>query len=338
MAKLALAVKYRPKTFNDLCEQKAIKDILSYQLETGTFQHAYLFTGPAGTGKTTSARIFANEINKGKGNPIEIDAASNSGVDNIRNVIEDSKRKPLDADYKIFIVDECHSLSNGAWQAMLKLLEEPPKFSIFILCTTDPQKIPATILSRVQRYQFNKISITGVMTRLQNILIWENENDANITFDIESIQYIAKIANGGMRDAITMLDKCLSLSTDLTIEHVLEALGTESYDAFIELLEMLCVKNRSCISIIDTVFNDGKDLKQFMKEFSKFILNVEKYLIFNNLDCTIIPSTYEKSLEVFDNDKVFEVMEFIIELNNLIKWEQDPLTVIQLRILSFCGR
>lgn len=338
MAKLALAVKYRPKTFDDLCEQKAIKDILSYQLETGTFQHAYLFTGPAGTGKTTSARIFANKINKGKGSPIEIDAASNSGVDNIRNVIEDSKRKPLDADYKIFIVDECHSLSNGAWQAMLKLLEEPPKFSVFILCTTDPQKIPATILSRVQRFQFNKISITGIMTRLQNILIWENENGENIKFDIESIRYIAKVANGGMRDAITMLDKCLSLSTDLNIENVLDALGTESYDTFIKLLNMMCIKDSSCISIIDDVFNEGKDLKQFMKEFAKFVLNVEKYIIFNNLDCTIIPSTYENSLKDFNSEEVFNVMEFIIELNNLIKWEQDPLTVIQLRMLSFCGR
>ena len=158
MASQSLAVKYRPQSFDDMTEQGAIKSILTNQINTKTFKHGYLFTGPAGTGKTTSARIFADMINDKKGNPIEIDAASNSGVDNIRNIIDDAKRKPLDAEYKVFIIDECHSLSSGAWQALLKTLEEPPKFSIFILCTTDPQKIPNTILSRVQRYNFQKIS------------------------------------------------------------------------------------------------------------------------------------------------------------------------------------
>ena len=173
MAKEALAVKYRPKTFGDLTEQSAIKIILEQQIETKSFQHAYLFTGPSGCGKTTSARIFANRINDGKGNPIEIDAASNSGVDNIRNIIEDAKRKSLDSEYKVFIVDECHSLSSGSWQALLKLLEEPPKFTIFILCTTNPEKIPATIMSRVQRYQFNKISTIGIVKRLEEICVYE---------------------------------------------------------------------------------------------------------------------------------------------------------------------
>ena len=169
MASQSLATKYRPTDFSSLTEQSAIKDILENQIKTKTFQHGYLFTGPSGTGKTTSARIFASMINEGKGSPIEVDAASNSGVDNIRQIIEDAKRKPLDAEYKIFIVDECHSLSNGAWQALLKTLEEPPKFTIFIFCTTDPQKVPATILSRVQRYNFQKISKDGIVKRLEYI-------------------------------------------------------------------------------------------------------------------------------------------------------------------------
>ena len=121
-------------------------------------------------GKTTSARIFANKINEGLGNPIEVDAASNNGVEQIRVIIDDAKFKPLDSKYKIYILDECHMLSNGAWNAMLKLLEEPPKTTIFILCTTDPQKIPKTILSRVQRYDFNKISLDGIVKRLEYIL------------------------------------------------------------------------------------------------------------------------------------------------------------------------
>ena len=170
MAQQSLAVKYRPMSFNDMTEQSAIKDILENQIKTNSFQNGYLFTGPAGTGKTTSARIFANMINDGKGNPIEVDAASNSGVDNIRQIIDDAKRKPLDAEYKIFIVDECHSLSDSSWQALLKTLEEPPKFTIFIFCTTNPEKIPQTILSRVQRYNFQRISQEGIVNRLKYVL------------------------------------------------------------------------------------------------------------------------------------------------------------------------
>ena len=173
MSKITLAVKYRPRTFDDVVEQEAIKVILSEQIKTNSFKHAYLFCGPAGCGKTTAARIFANDLNKGLGNPIEVDAASNSGVDNVREIIENAKRKSLDSDYKVYIIDECHALSNGAWQAFLKLLEEPPKGTIFIMCTTDPQKIPATILSRVQRYDFSKIPTDSIAARLVHIL--ENE-------------------------------------------------------------------------------------------------------------------------------------------------------------------
>lgn len=173
MGTQSLAVRYRPHKWLDLVEQDSIKIILQQQLESGEFQHAYLFVGGAGTGKTTTARIFANEINKGSGTPIELDAASNSGVEDVRNIIQQAKTKSLDSEYKIFIIDECHSLSNTAWQAFLKLIEEPPAKSIFIFATTNPEKIPKTILSRVQRYTFNRISQDGIVTRLISIL--ENE-------------------------------------------------------------------------------------------------------------------------------------------------------------------
>lgn len=336
MAKEALAVKYRPKVFEDMTEQSAIKDILENQINTKTFQHGYLFTGPAGTGKTTSARIFANMINDGKGNPIEVDAASNSGVDNIRQIIEDAKRKPLDAEYKIFIVDECHSLSNGAWQALLKTLEEPPKFTIFIFCTTNPEKIPATILSRVQRYNFQKISNEGIVNRL--IYIIQQENDAfNIHYDLDAIEYIAKVSSGGMRDAITLLDKCLSLSHDLTLENVLKTIGAEDYSTFITFLSALEGKVKvSAIRIIENVYNAGKDVKQFMKDFAKFVLEVEKYALYKNFDYISLPNTLENELKQLIDDNLFSVMDFVVSLNNQIKWDNDPKTLIELSILIYC--
>lgn len=336
MAKMSLSVRYRPKTFEDMTEQSAIKDILENQINTKTFQHGYLFTGPAGCGKTTSARIFANKINEEKGNPIEVDAASNSGVDNIRQIIEDAKRKPLDADYKIFIVDECHSLSNGAWQALLKTLEEPPKFTIFIFCTTNPEKIPATILSRVQRYNFQKISNEGIVNRL--IYIIQQENDAfNIHYDLDAIEYIAKVSSGGMRDAITLLDKCLSLSSDLTLENVLKTIGAEDYSTFITFLSALEGKVKvSAIRIIENVYNAGKDVKQFMKDFAKFILEVEKYALYKNFDYISLPNTLENELEKLIDDSLFSVMDFVVSLNNQIKWDNDPKTLIELSILIYC--
>lgn len=340
MAKEALAVKYRPKVFEDITEQSAIKDILMNQLETKTFQHGYLFTGPAGTGKTTSARIFANMINAGKGNPIEVDAASNSGVDNIRQIIEDAKRKPLDAEYKIFIVDECHSLSNGAWQALLKTLEEPPKFTIFIFCTTDPQKIPATILSRVQRYNFQKISNEGIVERLNMILETESkESDIPISWSTDAVEYISKVSSGGMRDAITLMDKCLSLSNNLSLKYVLQAIGGENYDTFILFLTALQNKEKgTAITTIENVYNAGKDVKQFMKDFAKFVLEVEKYALYKNFNYISLPNTLEDELKQLIDDTLFDVMDFVVSLNSQIKWDSDPKTLIELFILIYCGK
>lgn len=351
MAKTALAIKYRPQTFDDMTEQSAIKGILENQIKTHSFQHGYLFTGPAGTGKTTSARIFANMINDGKGNPIEVDAASNSGVDNVRQIIDDAKRKPLDAEYKIFIVDECHSLSNGAWQALLKTLEEPPKFTIFIFCTTDPQKIPATILSRVQRYNFQKISNEGIVKRLEDICIHENSQDyddpdlrdiGDILRRPEALEYIAKVSSGGMRDAITLLDKCLSLSHDVTLENVLKTIGAEDYSTFFDFLDQLCRKDKMSISIIDNIYNSGKDVKQFLKDFSKFILDVEKYMVYQSIDYIQIPTTQENLGKLLGfkavTKEVYDVMDFIVSLNSQIKWDSDPRTLIELSILIYCGR
>ena len=215
----ALATKYRPKAWNDVIEQGSVKVILQNQLETGEHKNAYLFVGSAGCGKTTCARILANELNKGQGNPIELDAASNNGVDDVRNIIQQAQTKSLNSEYKVFIIDECHAISSAGWQAFLKLIEEPPAKSVFIFCTTNPEKIPKTILSRVQRYDFQRISQEGVVQRLLYIL--RSEEAIASTHLVEAVEYIAKIADGGMRDAITLLDKCLAFSKDLTLENVL---------------------------------------------------------------------------------------------------------------------
>lgn len=341
MSKISLAVKYRPKSFDDVVEQKAIKDILTDQIETGTFQHSYLFCGPAGCGKTTAARIFANDINGGKGNPIELDAASNNGVDSIREVIDGARRKPLDSEYKVYILDEVHMLSTGAWNAMLKLLEEPPKTTVFIMCTTDPQKIPATILSRVQRYNFSKISLDNIVNRLKYIVSQENmEADVQGAFSYtkEAIQYIAKLADGGMRDAITMMDKCLSLDPEMTIESVVAALGTVDYNTHFDLLFYMESGNiAAAAKLIEDVFNSGKDLKQFVKQFQYFVLDVCKYLMFRDFTYVSIPALpeYKSRLEDDDLDMALEVLEWARQLNADIKWESNPKAIVQTAILLY---
>lgn len=345
MAKQTLAVKYRPKTFEDVVEQKAIKDILTDQIKTGTFQHSYLFCGPAGCGKTTAARIFANDINGGKGTPIEVDAASNNGVDNVREIIDGARRKSLDSDYKVYIIDECHMLSTGAWNAMLKLLEEPPKTTVFIMCTTDPQKIPATILSRVQRYNFSKISLDNIISRLKFIVesecdeIFKQEAGPDAyTYTEEAIQYIAKLADGGMRDAITMMDKCLSLDPDLTVESVVKALGTVDYNIHFELLLLMetGVKD-SAIRLIEDVYNSGKDLKQFIKQFQYFVLDVCKYKMFKDFKYVSIPALpeYEEKLEDEDLELALKVLEWVRQLNADIKWEANPKAITQTAVVLF---
>ena len=683
MARQTLAVKYRPSTFDDVVEQSAIKDILMDQIETGTFQHSYLFCGPAGCGKTTAARIFANDINGGQGSPIEVDAASNNGVDNVRDIIDGARRKPLDCDYKTYIIDECfhkdtlidtptgkrricsikpgdkvynmtgvatvsnvfknrvftnrlccvtingeqilttvdhlfftndgwvsakdlvegdtvyvhsnlselrkgiseeskrrkimqsgmcksiepsnsdkvgdsklcdmwegismqatsretdlfkglqkyidisnregkevlrpcssenegeqsfestgcasqdsrdskeewdfthldgcswrewslyeasdsfervigygvdtrvrdthplsaecsplsyelqsrprltyfktgdrggwcrpqyevatvirrkenevseqfrvdrveiyqpgnndrlfecyfsnselreetvemydlevkghpsyfaggvlvhncHMLSIGAWNAMLKLLEEPPATAIFIMCTTDPQKIPATILSRVQRYNFSKISLDSIINRLRYIVACENNEilesggpDGAYEVEEEAIQYIAKLADGGMRDAITMLDKCLSLTDTITVKDAVRALGTVDYSTHFDLLFQLeCGNKGQAVKLIEDVYNSGKDLKQFIKQFQYFVLDVCKFCTFHDFKYVNIPALpeYKQKMEDDDRDMALAVLEWVRELNSSLRWESNPKAIVQSSVFLF---
>lgn len=330
MATKALAIKYRPKTWDDVTEQSSTKVILQQQLESGEIKNAYLFCGPAGCGKTTCARIFANDINNGQGNPIELDAASNNGVDDVRNIIQQAKTKSLDSEYKIFIIDECHALSNSAWQAMLKIIEEPPAKSIFIFCTTDPQKIPKTILSRVQRYDFQRISQNGIVHRLKQIL--HDENIYVTAKEIEtispSVEYIAKIADGGMRDAITLLDKCLAYSKILTLENVVKALGTTDYDTMFKLTDYLIDnKVKLALALIEDIYNNGKDLKTFVRQYIQFLLDLSKWGIGCDWKYLTLPKLNDYETWLKDcGDREFESitdwLSVFVNLNADIKWSQ----------------
>lgn len=348
---ISLAVKYRPQTFKDVVSQDNVKSVLMNQLETGEFKNAYLFCGGAGTGKTTTARIVAKDMNQGKGNPIEIDGASNNGVDNIREIIDKCKSKSLDCKYKVFIIDEVHMLSIGAFNALLKTLEEPPAGAIFILCTTDPQKIPGTILSRVQRFDFKRIPTDLIIERHKYIIYSENidneetkgcslEDDELITYEEAALEYIAKLADGGMRDSITMLDKVLGYSNQITLENVIHTLGATDYSVFFDLLYSLVDgKPVEALTITTKAHREGKDLKLFIRNFTNFMLDVVKYQLTKDIELTYLPAVYENDLQEsseIEADVLLNILEYMNKLCQEIKWESNPKPLIEAEMILLC--
>ena len=302
--------------------------------------HTYITDNVTPTHNTTSARIFANELEKCSSNIIEINAASNTGVDDVRRIIDLSKTKPLQGSRKVFIIDEVHSLSVNAFNALLKILEEPPEYCIYILCTTDPQKIIPTILSRAFRYNFQKISQNGIIQRLDYILNAEI-NDVNgcgiKTWNMESLQYLAKASGGGMRDAITLLEKCIGYSKDLTTDVVEKVIDITSYDLLFDILDSLIEKNEAVLlTSLNDIYMSGKDMKLFVKNFLAFLLDVSKYIVLGNMEYLTIPSNYEDKLKKY-NINVKDYIKFLIvkilQLNTDIKWESNPKTTIESSLL-----
>lgn len=333
----SLATFYRPTTFESICEQDSIKKVLQQQIASKDIRNCYLFCGPSGDGKTTTARVFANEINQGVGSPIEIDAASNNGVDNIRAIIKSAQERAVDGKYKIFIIDECHMLTTQSWNALLKLIEEPPTYTIFIFCTTDPQKIPPTILSRVQRFNFNRISTAGIEHRLKQICFAEQATNYE-----ESIHYIAQIADGGMRTAISYLDKCLSLSKNLSIEMVLETLGNYSYKTFFKLINCIIDDDESTVlSQIEEYYNAGNDLRLFLDQFIDFVLDILKYDAFNSFTLIKIPESMKDELQhtvdIENANKYFlYIIDKLLSIKNIIKGDTSIKTTMEALFLQLC--
>lgn len=340
----SLAVKYRPTTFDEVTEQGSVRAILQNQLDSGEIKNAYIFVGSAGCGKTTCARIFANEINKGKGRPVEMDAASNNSVDDVREIAKMAQTKSLDSEYKVFILDEVHMFSQGAWAAMLKLIEEPPARSIFIMCTTDYWKIPKTILSRSQRFTFNRISTQGIVERLYYILSQEWGQDADYYLNNDgALEYIARLSEGGMRDALTTLDKCLAYSPELTMDNVVAALGGSSFDELFDLTEsVLYKKHDKVIEIVEKVYSRGEDMKQFVKAYLDFCMDIYKFLLTDELTYTKFPDTKEMRDKITDlasdyddiSEQMNVIIREIIRLDSNIKWSQSPKNIIEVALIT----
>ena len=282
----ALYRKYRPQTFDDVSGQMAVTQTLKTQLQSGRMSHAYLFTGSRGTGKTSCAKILAkavNCLNPENGNPcnccaacrsiddgscmdvLEIDAASNNGVDNVRDLRDDAIYTPSQVKMRVYIIDEVHMLSISAFNALLKIIEEPPEHLLFILATTELHKVPATILSRCQRFSFRRISQEDIAARLQYVAYQEN-----IDLDDSAARVIARLADGGMRDGLSLLDQCASATTgELTADRVYQCLGIAGEQKCGELMGYIAAHDtKNALELFNRLYTEGKDLSAMLDEMA----------------------------------------------------------------------
>ena len=354
----ALYRKWRPKTFDEVKGQDAVITTLKNQITSGRIGHAYLFCGTRGTGKTSVAKIFARAVNcpdaAKDGNPCnkceicesilnessmnvtEIDAASNNGVDNIRDIREQVQYPPTQGRYKVFIIDEVHMLSTGAFNALLKTLEEPPEYVIFILATTEVYKIPVTVLSRCQRYDFKRISVATIVDRLKELTQAEG-----IKIEDRALNYIAKTADGAMRDALSLLDECIAFhpNEDITYEQVLKALGAADIGTFADLYKAVrAADTAAALNIIDDAVNEGKELSQFATDFLWFMRNL--LVIKTAQDASGLIDASKENLETMKEcadaatkDSLMRYIRQIAELINRMRYSGQKRVLMELALI-----
>lgn len=331
----SLPIKYRPKEFKDVCSQSSIIKILERQIETKNFKNTYLFSGPSGCGKTTLARILANKINRGVGEPIEIDAASNNGVDSVRQIIESADQRSLDSEYKIYIIDECHMLTTQAWNALLKTIEETPKYTIFMFCTTEYHKVPVTIQNRCQQYFLTRVPQRDIENRLYYIC--EKEN---LVAHPDGISHIAKLSLGSMRQAIAYLEKCRDYSESITLNNVLTVLGDFSYDVYFKMVNAIIDGNKKdIINTIEELYNSGNDLKLFLDMFIEFVLDLDKFTLFKSFDIIKIPQSYKDSIEytvnVEEPTKYYNhLVDKLLNVKVMLKGDNDIKTSMEIALMG----
>lgn len=329
-----LAATYRPTTLDEVVGQEQAKRVLRAHLASKP-KSGYCLVGGAGSGKTTCARIFAYALNHGKTNVVEINAADANGVDTVRQIIDDAKKKPIGTPYRVFVLDEVHMFSQAAWNALLKLIEEPPASVVILMCTTDPRKIPNTITSRVLRLDFTRIDAELIAKRIEWVLGQEGVTE----FDSNAIRYVAQLANGGMRDALSMMDKVVSYGAGITMDIVSQALGLIGFDDSFELLDALL--NHSPERVLATLAKlnrQGADFKISIGDFRRFLVNGIKRKLGVSTNLIVMPEHEVARFDNFNNvSEMFWLLARVNELLPKLSYDSDPYTLVTAEFLRMVG-
>ncbi|HZJ76766.1 MAG TPA: DNA polymerase III subunit gamma/tau, partial [Oscillospiraceae bacterium] len=357
----ALYRKWRPGVFEDIIGQEETVTILKNQIKYSNIAHAYLFTGIRGTGKTSTARIFAravNCMNPENANPcndceickgiltesimdvIEIDAASNRGIDNIRELREHTKYNPSKGKYKIYIIDEVHMLTKEAFNALLKTLEEPPEHVIFILATTEPNKVPATILSRCQRFDFKPVKTKDIIRQLSLVC-----KDMSINYEDEALRLIALNSEGALRDALSILDRCVSFNNEtLRYDDVINILGAVNYESIFNLVEDIAKQNTSgVLTLINEIFKEGKDAGQLIRDLISHFRNLLLVKMDVKTDeLSTLPEErlkkFKKQSELFNVNQISSFIHILSDSESKLKYSSQPKILMEIAVVSLCNR